>query len=57
MEEVQSIIALGAGASTKIVRGDNISRVFNVKDVYEYITRHDEMLKRKDEIFKQEELS
>ena len=51
MEEVQSIIALGAGASTKIVRGDNISRVFNVKDVYEYITRHDEMLKRKDEIF------
>ncbi len=52
MEEVQSIIALGAGASTKIVRGDNISRVFNVKDVYEYITRHDEMLKRKDEVFK-----
>ena len=51
MEEVQSIIALGAGASTKIVKGDNISRVFNVKDVYEYITRHDEMLKRKDEIF------
>jgi len=52
MEEVQSIIALGAGASTKIVKGDNISRVFNVKDVYEYITRHDEMLKRKDEVFK-----
>lgn len=51
MEEVQSIIALGTGASSKIVKGDNINRVFNVKDVYEYITRHDEMLKRKDEIF------
>lgn len=51
MEEVQSIIALGTGASSKIVKGDQISRVFNVKDVYEYITRHDEMLKRKDEIF------
>ncbi len=51
MEEVQSIIALGTGASSKIVTGDQISRVFNVKDVYEYITRHDEMLKRKDEIF------
>ncbi len=51
MEEVQSIIALGTGASSKIVTGDNIRRVFNVKDVYEYITRHDEMLKRKDEIF------
>ena len=51
MEEVQSIIALGAGASTKIVKGDEINRVFNVKDVYEYITRHDEMLKRKNWIF------
>ena len=51
MEEVQTILALGAGASSKIVKGDNIERVFNVKDVYEYITRHDEMLKRKDEIF------
>lgn len=54
MEEVQSIIALGTGASSKIVRGNQISRVFNVKDVYEYITRHDEMLRRKDEIFKEE---
>ncbi|MBE7013153.1 MAG: coproporphyrinogen dehydrogenase HemZ [Ruminococcaceae bacterium] len=52
MEEVQSIIALGVGASTKIVKGDCINRVFNVKDVYEYITRHDEMLRRKDLIFK-----
>lgn len=51
MEEVQSIIALGTGASSKIVKGSEINRVFNVKDVYEYITRHDEMLKRKDEIF------
>lgn len=54
MEEVQSIIALGTGASSKIVSGNQINRIFNVKDVYEYITRLDEMLKRKDEIFKEE---
>lgn len=51
MEEVQSIIALGAGASSKIVSGNRIERVFNVKDVYEYITRHEEMLERKNQLF------
>ena len=62
MEEKQSIIAVGAGASTKIVlpkgkelqdkkSGDlkNIVRVENVKDVKEYITRIDEMIERKGE--------
>ncbi len=48
MEEVQSIYAIGAGASTKIIDGDKIDRIFNVKEVSEYIKRIDEMLERKD---------
>lgn len=47
MEEVQTIVALGAGGSTKLVDGGKIERVFNVKEVYEYITRIDEMIERK----------
>lgn len=48
MEEVQSIYALGAGASTKIINGSRIERIFNVKEVSEYINRIDEMIARKD---------
>ncbi len=49
MEEKQSIWALGAGGSTKLVEPetDRIERVFNVKSVDDYITRIDEMLDRK----------
>ncbi len=49
MEEKQSIIALGAGGSTKTVdpRTNRIERIFNVKSVDDYITRIDEMLERK----------
>ena len=52
MEEVQTIIALGGGGSTKIVTGDRIERVFNFKDPLEYIRRFDEILKKKDQILK-----
>ena len=48
MEEVQSIIALGGGAATKIVKKDRIERIFNFKDPYEYISRFDEILEKKD---------
>ena len=47
MEEVQSIIALGAGGSTKLTDKEGIERVFNVKEVSEYILRIDEMIERK----------
>lgn len=49
MEEKQTIIAMGAGASTKIVFQDGfrIERIENVKDVNHYITRIDEMIERK----------
>lgn len=48
MEEVESILALGAGASTKLVWAkDRIERVENVKDITNYIERIDEMIERK----------
>lgn len=48
MEEKQTILALGAGATSKIVFDDNrIERIFNVKNVEEYIKRIDEMIERK----------
>lgn len=48
MEEVQSILALGAGASTKMVWSDGrIERIENVKDIKNYIERIDEMIERK----------
>lgn len=50
MEEKQTIIALGAGASSKYVfpEENRIERVENVKDVSHYISRIDEMIKRKE---------
>lgn len=47
MEEKQSILALGAGAGTKVVRGVKIDRIENVKDIKSYIERIDEMIERK----------
>ncbi len=48
MEEVQTIVALGAGAITKRVYPDGrIERCENVKDVALYIEKIDEMIERK----------
>ena len=61
MEEKQTIMALGAGATTKFVLPEinpdgshRIERVENVKDVKNYLERVDEMIERK--IRKMEEL-
>jgi oxygen-independent coproporphyrinogen-3 oxidase len=52
MEEKQTIVALGAGATTKRVFPDErIERCENVKDVASYIDRVDEMIERKRELF------
>lgn len=49
MEEKQTIIACGAGTSSKIVFGDcRIERIENVKDPKLYIERLDEMIMRKE---------
>lgn len=54
MEEIQSIIACGAGGVTKIITNNpkfsNINRIFNFKYHFEYINRFDEILKRKEEV-------
>jgi coproporphyrinogen dehydrogenase HemZ len=49
MEEKQTILALGAGAVTKVVYPleNRIERAFNVKSVEEYLARVDEMVERK----------
>lgn len=48
MEEMQTIVALGAGSITKRVYGDGrIKRCDNVKDVALYIEKIDEMIERK----------
>ena len=51
MDEKQTIMAAGSGASTKFVfhGGRRIERVENVKDLGNYIGRLDEMLQRKRE--------
>ncbi|MDD7402638.1 MAG: coproporphyrinogen dehydrogenase HemZ [Butyribacter sp.] len=53
MEEMQTIVAVGAGASTKRYHPDKkiVSRVENVKSITDYISRIDEMIERKKGIF------
>lgn len=52
MEEMQTIVALGAGSITKRVYPDGrIERCDNVKDVVLYIEKIDEMIERKKRLF------
>jgi len=52
MDETQTILACGAGASSKIKdpKSDRLERVFNFKYPYEYISRHEEIIMRKDQV-------
>ncbi len=54
MEELQTILAVGAGAITKIVgeEGKSIERICNHKFPYEYIDRFNEISDRKQEVFR-----
>lgn len=48
MEEMQTIVALGAGSITKrVYPGGRIERSENVKEVAQYIERINEMVERK----------
>ncbi len=51
MEELSSIVSLGCGGVTKMVKDDKIERIFNVKEAKDYILRIDEMCRRKDDIY------
>lgn len=52
MDETQTILAVGAGASTKLCFGGErkLTRIFNYKYPYEYCSRFDEILRRKEEV-------
>ncbi|MBR5485231.1 MAG: coproporphyrinogen dehydrogenase HemZ [Oscillospiraceae bacterium] len=52
MEEIQTILAVGAGASTKLCFGNGkvIERVYNYKYPYEYVNNFDEILRRKERL-------
>ena len=52
MEEKQTIVACGAGTTTKVVfpKENRLERVENVKDVAQYIERIDEMIERKEKM-------
>ena len=52
MEETHTILACGAGAVTKLrdSSSDLIERIFNFKYPYEYISRFEELMKRKERI-------
>ncbi|MCK8059030.1 MULTISPECIES: coproporphyrinogen dehydrogenase HemZ [unclassified Fusibacter] len=54
MEEKQTILAFGAGASSKFFypSEDRFERVHNVKSLEDYLSRVDEMVKRKVEVMK-----
>ena len=49
MDETHTILGVGASAVTKLKspNGPEISRIFNFKYPYEYISRYDELAKRK----------
>lgn len=53
MEEAQTILAAGAAGSTKLVNPNTnkIERLFNYKFPYEYISRHEKMLEKKQQIY------
>ncbi len=54
MEEKQTIVAIGAGSTTKAVYGDGrIERADNVKDVELYMSRVEEMIERKRRLFEE----
>lgn len=52
MEEAQTILAVGAAGSTKLVNTETgkIERLFNYKFPYEYISRYGKMMEKKDGI-------
>lgn len=55
MEEIQTIIAVGAGASTKLVnrKDGRITRCFNYKYPYEYNSRFDSLMQKRRSFFEE----
>lgn len=47
MSDRISVIGLGSGSTTKIVEGERVERIYNPKNLLNYIERIDELIKRK----------
>ena len=53
MDETQIILGAGCAASTKLIESDGkITRIHNYKFPFEYINRFDELMKKKELIYK-----
>ena len=52
MGEIQTVISVGVGAVTKLVGKNKTERIFNMKDVFEYLNRLDEINEKKKYIYK-----
>jgi oxygen-independent coproporphyrinogen-3 oxidase len=50
MEELHSILSLGSGGITKIIDGTKVSRLSNPKYPQEYISKIDEITRKKREV-------
>ena len=52
MEEIHTVLAVGGGAVTKLTKkgSDSLERVCNFKYPYEYISRFNELIARKEQI-------
>ena len=52
MDETHTILACGAGAVSKVKDpySDTLRRIFNFKFPYEYVSRHEEMIARKEQV-------
>lgn len=50
-EDVHSVAALGAGAISKRVQGDLVTRAENVRELAQYLERVDEMIARKEALY------
>lgn len=51
MEELCSVVAIGAGAISKRITGTRIERLSNNKNIEEYVRTHAEIIKRKADFF------
>ncbi|MDE6087013.1 MAG: coproporphyrinogen dehydrogenase HemZ, partial [Oscillospiraceae bacterium] len=54
MDETQTILGAGCGASNKIIHPDgNITRIMNYKFPYEYIKDFEKLMQKKEKIIKE----
>lgn len=51
MQELMTVMGFGVGSVTKLVKPGRIERIFNVRDLTEYLNRQEEMRNRKEYMY------